>query len=136
MNAQKVPNRYNLMKITIWSAVFAPMLFELINWLTGFALMKYGVMERWPIFMYMSFAFIIGTIIQKLEYVKPDLLARLFLMMCWIFAFFVSSLFWESLLREIPQGETAVIMILLYPTLITGACLFLGLSIREVRNYR
>jgi len=129
---EKVPKRYNLITITLWCAFMAPILFESFNWLTAIVLIKHGVMERWPIFVYIASAFIAGGIIQQLEYVKPDLLMRLFLMMCWIFVFFVSLLFWESLLQGIPQGMDAVKMLIVLPTAITGLCFFLGLSIRRI----
>ncbi len=132
MNAQPVLKRYNVIKITIVSALFAPWFFEILNMLTGLALVKQGVMERWPIFIYMATPFVAGFIIQRLEYVRPDILTRLFLMLCWIFAFFVSSLFWESLLRETPQGIQSVVMLVVLPTAITSVCFFLGLSSRGI----
>ncbi|MCF7831488.1 MAG: hypothetical protein K9M36_01195 [Candidatus Pacebacteria bacterium] len=136
MNGQKVPQRYNLMKITIWCALFAPLFFEIFNACTGFVLVKHGVMERWPIFAYMTIPFIAGAIIQKLQHIRPDILTRIFLMMCWVLAFFVSSLFWESLLRQTPQGIQAVRMLVMYPTLITGICFAFGLSIRATNLFQ
>ncbi len=134
MSTKKFPRKYNLMKITIWCALCAPFLFEFLNWLTGLFMMQYGIMDRWPIFAYIVFAFLAGSIIQKLEFEKPDFITRLFLMMCWILASFMSSLFWESFFRETPKGIEAVKMLITYPSLITGICFAIGLSVREAKS--
>ena len=132
MSPLKKPRRHNLILITLFWAVVTPVFFEILNWITGFILDGHGIMDRWPIFVFMLSAFIVGARIQQYEYIKPDFLMTLFLAMCWIFAFFVSYLVWESILRKIPQGIEQVQMVVVLPTIITSFCFWLGLGIRRI----
>lgn len=131
MNIERIPKRYNIIKATIYLALCTPFFFALLNWITRFLLVNKGIMERWPTFAYVSIPFIIGWLVQKLEYVRLDILTRFFLLFCWFFCFFISVLFLKTLFGTVPQGIHDVMRIMIVPTWITGIGFFLGTGSRN-----